>query len=94
MILDERTRELIAVGASFAAHCEPCLTHHVKKATAAGATDEAVREAVEVGRAVRSGAAAAMDRFAARVSPGPGPREAGSGCGSRPETSAGSGCCP
>ena len=27
--MDERTKELIAIGASVGAHCQPCLTYHV-----------------------------------------------------------------
>ena len=30
-MLDERTKELIAIGASVCAHCQPCLTYHVNK---------------------------------------------------------------
>jgi AhpD family alkylhydroperoxidase len=34
--MDERTRELIAIGASVGAHCQPCLTYHVEKARELG----------------------------------------------------------
>ena len=30
--MDEKVKELIAVGASVGAHCQPCLTYHVVKA--------------------------------------------------------------
>lgn len=84
MVLDEKTRELIAVGASFTAHCEPCLTSHVKKAAAAGACEAAIREALEVAREARTGAAVVMDRFAARWSSDVAPATGGCGCDSGP----------
>ena len=31
-VMDEKTKELIAIGASVSAHCQPCLTYHVAKA--------------------------------------------------------------
>lgn len=34
--MDERTKELIAVGASVTAHCLPCLQHHIDQAVAQG----------------------------------------------------------
>jgi alkylhydroperoxidase/carboxymuconolactone decarboxylase family protein YurZ len=29
--MDERIKELIAIGASVGAHCQPCLTYHVER---------------------------------------------------------------
>ncbi len=76
MKLDEKTRELIAVGASITAHCEPCLEYHSKKAQEAGADEEEISEAIETGKRVRKGAGAAMDRFlAARGNPASSCRE-------------------
>jgi AhpD family alkylhydroperoxidase len=91
MVLDEKTRELIAVAASFTAHCEPCLTSHVKKAAAAGACEVAIREALEIAKEVRTGAASTLDRFATRWSSGDAPATTGFGC-SRPAPGAGD-CC-
>lgn len=65
MTLDEKTRELIAVGASITAHCQPCLEYHSKKAQEAGAEAEEIAEAIEMGKRVRKGAAATMDQFVA-----------------------------
>lgn len=42
------TKELIAVGISAYANCEPCMTVHVREAIRAGATDDQVAEAVDV----------------------------------------------
>ncbi len=91
MVLDEKTRELIAVGASITAHCEPCLAHHVKKASAAGACEKSIAEAVEVGKAVRTGANAAMDRYAARWHEQGAPA-GGCGCGAPSQEASGGRC--
>jgi AhpD family alkylhydroperoxidase len=42
MKLDARIKELIAVGASVAANCQPCLQYHVSKAREAKADDEEI----------------------------------------------------
>ena len=64
MKLDDKTMELIAVGASVTAGCQPCLQHHAGKARQNGATDDEVAEAIAVGKMVRGGGANEMDRFA------------------------------
>ncbi len=38
MELNEKIRELVAVGASITANCQPCLQLHVEKALGAGAS--------------------------------------------------------
>ncbi len=82
--LDERLTELIAVGASISANCQPCLQYHVGKARQAGAGAQEVNEAVEVGKMVRTGAAAKMDRVALTLTEAPAaPAPPGAcGCGS------------
>jgi AhpD family alkylhydroperoxidase len=67
MSLDKRIKALIAIGASVAANCQPCLQSTVSMARKAGADDEQIAEAVEVGTRVRKGAAAKMDRFSAEL---------------------------
>ncbi len=67
MKLDARIQELIAVGASVTANCQPCLQHHSAKALENGASAEEVADAVEVGRTVRKGAAAKFDKLAAEA---------------------------
>ena len=65
MKLDDRTKELIAVGASVTANCgRPCLEYHSTKARESGATEEEIKEAVEVGKEVRKGASGAFDKSA------------------------------
>jgi AhpD family alkylhydroperoxidase len=58
--MDERTKELIAVGASVAAHCQPCLRLHVHQAAALGIGKDEIAEAVAVGKRVQKGGLAAM----------------------------------
>ena len=67
MKIDGCIRELIAVGASVAANCQPCLEYHVGKATEEGACAQEIAEAIEVGKTVRRGAASKMDKFSATV---------------------------
>lgn len=77
---DTRTKALIAVGASVAANCQPCLQFHVSKALDNGSDEEELAVAIAVARAVRKGAAAKMDDFAARLN-GKAVTTAGEGCG-------------
>ena len=61
--MDERTKELIALGASVCAHCQPCLAYHVNKAKEIGIDDESIRAAIAVGHQVEKGSMAAMRKF-------------------------------
>ena len=86
MKLDNRMKELIAVGASIAANCQPCLQFHVAKARENGSDEEELSVAIAVAKAVRKGASAKMDDFAASLS-GDAPKTEcgvaqGCGCGS------------
>ncbi len=64
MKLDDRTKELIAIGASISANCQPCLEYHLSKALEYGADESEISDAIGVGSLVRRGAAAKMDKFA------------------------------
>ncbi len=66
-ILNDKTRSLVAVGASIAANCQPCLNHHVAKALENGLNKQEIAEVIEVGKAVRSGAAGSMDKLVAEM---------------------------
>ena len=68
-MLDDRTKELIAIGCSVAANCHPCVKFHVDKARELGLEAKAIDEAVAVGRRVRQGAATEMDKLLADVVP-------------------------
>ena len=62
--MDNQTKVLISIGASVAANCQPCLTWHVSKAQEAGVDEQDLAMAIEVAKAVRTGAANSMDKFA------------------------------
>jgi len=63
MQLDERTIRLIAVGASITANCQSCLQTNLAKARENGSDEQEIAEAIWVGKMIRRGAAAKMDRF-------------------------------
>ena len=86
MNLDNRILELIAVGASIAANCQPCLEFNVDKAREYGANAQQIAEAIEVGKRVRQGAASKMDKFVLHlndaVPAAAGAKDDGCGCNS------------
>ncbi len=63
MELDGRMKELIAVGASVAANCHPCVKYHVSAALKVGAYPDEIAQAVAMGKLVRGGAARKMDEL-------------------------------
>jgi AhpD family alkylhydroperoxidase len=67
MILDNQTLALIAVGASIAANCQPCLEHSIGAALQCGANHQQITEAIDVGKRVMQGAASKMDKFASSL---------------------------
>ncbi len=83
MKLDNRIRELIAVGASVGANCHSCLEYHFGKAREEGVPDDEIAEAIEVGKLVRKGAQGKMDKLAIDLlrETVSSPTEAPAGCG-------------
>ena len=67
MKIDEKTKELIAIGASITANCQPCLQYHVAQAQRLGADAQEMADAIEIGKLVRTGAGTKMDAFAANL---------------------------
>lgn len=65
--MDERIKELVAIGASVAAHCKPCLDWHVRKARELGVDEESIHAAVETGHMVEKGAMNFMKQFSAEI---------------------------
>ena len=63
MTLDNRTTELVAIGASVTANCLSCLEYHVGKAAESGVDEEEITQAIDVGKMVRKGAAGQMDKL-------------------------------
>ncbi|MFA7268298.1 MAG: carboxymuconolactone decarboxylase family protein [Sterolibacterium sp.] len=88
-MLDEKTAKLVAIGASIAAGCQPCLNFHVAKAREIGLPEEDILAAVDVGKQVRKGAAGKMDTFAAGLLGNENTPVASGNSGCTP----GSGCC-
>ena len=64
-MLDDKTKELIAVACSVTANCHPCVKFHMSKARQLGLADEAIQQAAAVGQMVRKGAAGEMDKLLA-----------------------------
>ena len=64
MNLDNRTKQLIAMGTSVGANCYPCLEWYVNKAREQGIPDDEIAEAIEVGKMVRQGAHGKIDKLA------------------------------
>jgi AhpD family alkylhydroperoxidase len=68
MQLDDRILRLIAVGASVAANCQPCLESSVRQALEQGADEHQVAQAIAIGRMIRNGASSGVDRFISSLS--------------------------
>jgi len=62
-MLEPEIEELIAVGASVACNCHPCVKYHVGKAREMNIDADRIRQASEVGKMVRKGAAGQMDKL-------------------------------
>lgn len=71
-------RELVAIGASVASNCIPCVTYHVAKARKLGMSDARIMEAVELADKVRQVPARAVLEAVRRDAP---TGEAAGGCG-------------
>lgn len=61
--MDVRTKELIAIGASVTANCQPCIKYHVSKARENGASEQEIEEAIAMAKKVRKGAMSMMDEL-------------------------------
>jgi len=62
--MDQKIKEMIAIGASVTANCIPCIRFHVVKAREVGLTDAEIKASVQVGKMVRAGAAKKWDEEA------------------------------
>ena len=52
--MDEKTKELVAVGAAVAGNCIPCLDWHYKKCIELGIAKDEIKEAIELAKIVRN----------------------------------------
>ncbi|MBA3744558.1 carboxymuconolactone decarboxylase family protein [Sporichthya sp.] len=54
--MNAHEQKLVALGASAAANCRPCLEHHLGAARAAEVSEADIAEAIEIGLGVNEGA--------------------------------------
>ena len=52
--MNEKTKELVAVGAAVAGNCIPCLDWHYKKCIELGIAKDEIKEAIELAKIVRN----------------------------------------
>jgi AhpD family alkylhydroperoxidase len=85
MSLNSRETALISIGVSVGVNCQPCLQYCVAQAREIGLTEQEIRDAVNAGKVVRSGAANKMNRYIEELLSGePSEQETaekGCGCG-------------
>jgi AhpD family alkylhydroperoxidase len=62
--MDTRTQVLIGIGAAVTSNCTSCLKFYVTKARETGASEEDIQAALNIGWAVRDGAASHWDKEA------------------------------
>ena len=67
-MLGANIKELIAIGASVAANCHPCVKYHIAKAREMKIDGVEIKHAVDVGKMVRKGAADQMDELLKELS--------------------------
>jgi AhpD family alkylhydroperoxidase len=67
-MLNENIKELISIGASVSANCHPCVKYHTAKAREMKIDEADIRQAIDVGKMVRKGAAGEMDKLLEELS--------------------------
>ena len=67
-MVDKQITELIAIGASVSANCQPCVKYHVSKARQMNIEDKEIQRAIKTGKMVRKGAADQMDKLLENIS--------------------------
>ena len=60
LILEEKTENLIAIGAATASNCIPCFEHIFEKAISSGITSAEIKRASEIAEQVKKGAQIAL----------------------------------
>ena len=80
-MLEPKIKELIAIGSSVACNCHPCIKYHTNKARELNIDSESIRQAIEVGKMVRKGAAGEMDKLLSELSSDSGKTNSACGCG-------------
>ena len=62
--MDERTKELIALGAAVASGCHHCIERNIAKCDQLELAQEDVADAIAIGLSVRGSAKEAMEKYA------------------------------
>jgi AhpD family alkylhydroperoxidase len=62
--MEERTKEIAAIAASVAGHCQPCLKHHMEKARLLGIPEEDIQGAIRLAQAISGKGDERMQEFA------------------------------
>ena len=62
-MIDEKVKELIAIGASISANCSPCTKYHITNARDMKIDADEIQQAIDVGKMVRKGAAGKVDEL-------------------------------
>jgi len=67
MLLEQREKELAAIGASIGANCRPCIEHHIGAGREAGLSEAALATALATAAAVRQEAVAQLSARVAEL---------------------------
>lgn len=62
--MDQRTRELAAISASVAGHCQPCLRYHLAKAREIGVPEEDIEGVIKLAKVISENGDLRMMEFA------------------------------
>lgn len=80
--MDERVKELVAIGASAAVNCHPCMDYHLKECRRLAIENEEIKAAIEVGLKVsRNAAAKTKEMTENMLGENNSTARSGSGCG-------------
>jgi AhpD family alkylhydroperoxidase len=78
--MDAKTKELVAIGASIAGHCQPCLEHHLGKARELKVDEDDIGAVVSLAKIISENGDKRMLEFTEdllRDDPGPSEKRAG-----------------
>lgn len=65
--MDDKTRELIAIGAAYAGNCEACLGYHIREGAEVGLNEDEIRQAIRIAGSVKNSTTKRLDRMAERL---------------------------
>jgi len=62
--MEDKTREIAAIAASVAGHCQPCLKHHIEKARLLGVPEEDIQGAIRLAMVISGKGDERMQEYA------------------------------